>query len=68
MEAITVLALLFLVFLLFQRWFWGLLILLLLIGLGIGGLVALFSGNIGPGLAMLLIAWGITQVFGGNAS
>ena len=35
---------------------------LLVIGLGLGGRVALFAGNIGPGLAMLLIAWGITQV------
>ena len=62
MEILTVLALLFLAYLMFQRWFWGLLMLLLVIGLGIGGLVALIAGNIGPGLAMLFIARGITQV------
>jgi len=64
MDILTILALLFLAYLMFQRWFWGLLMLLLVIGLGLGGLVALFAGNIGPGLAMLLIAWGITQVAG----
>ena len=62
MEILTILALPFLTYLIFQRWFWGLLVLLLVIGLGIGGLFALFAGNIGPGLAMLFIAWGITQV------
>ena len=36
---------------------------LLVIGLGLGGLLALFTGNIGPGLAMLLIVWGIAKMF-----
>ena len=63
MEILTVLALLFLTYLIFQRWFWGLLMSLLVIGLGLGGLAALFTGNIGSGLAMLLIVWGIAKMF-----
>ena len=66
MDLLTIFALLFLLYLVFQRWFWGLLIFLLWIGLGIGGIVALFAGQIGPGLGMLLIAWLIVQVFGGS--
>ncbi len=64
MEIIALLSLLGLVYLLFQGWFWRLLAVLALLGLFIGGLVALFSGNIGPGLGMLVLAWLITQVFG----
>lgn len=64
METIALLSLLGLVYLLFQGWFRRLLAVLALLGLFIGGLVALFSGNIGPGLGMLVLAWLITQAFG----
>ena len=64
MELIGTLFLLGLFYLLFQGWFWRLLAVIAILSLLIGGLIALFSGQIGPGLGMLALVWLLAELFG----
>ena len=64
MELIGILFLLGLFYLLFQGWFWRLLAVIAILSLLIGGLIALFSGQIGPGLGMLALVWLLAELFG----